>query len=333
MVMAAVIREPLNVAEARRSPQWKEWQAAIKTEVDALRANDTFELVQPPAGAHFLDNTVQLRLKVGANGEIERYKARVCARGDRQLYLVDYVETHAPVADLVCVRVFLVLAVKFGMTMRQGDVPAAYLKAGLKETIYVKQVKGFEDPDQPSRVWRLNKALYGLKQAGRKWNHEIDGFLRSYGLQPTRGDPCFYYLKTKDGLLLVLLYVDDILIAHQEEEQVLRLLVALGQRYQVKDLGVPSHFLGIKTQRTTDAILLSQEAYVRELLHRFAMDPVRATPTPMLPKTRLDTLSTTPSQEETEALKNVPYRQVVGSLLYAARVTRPDISFATNQVG
>ncbi|KAE8876583.1 hypothetical protein PF005_g14085 [Phytophthora fragariae] len=178
LCLAEVIREPLNMAEARRSPQWPEWERAVHVEIKALEDNDTFELVRLPPGTRALDNTVQFRLKLAADGSIEKFKARVCARGDRQVYLLDYIETHAPVIDLVCVKVFFAFVVKFDMAMRQGDVPAAYLKAPLVETVYVKQVKGFEKAEHEGKVWRLKKALYGLRQAGRQWHQEIDGFLR-----------------------------------------------------------------------------------------------------------------------------------------------------------
>lgn len=332
LCLVDVIREPMSMREARLSPQWKFWNAAIRQEIKALEDNATFTLVDPPPDAHVLDNTVQFRIKTGPAGEILQYKARVCARGDCQKFLLDYIETRAPVADLICVRIFLVLVVKFKMHMRQGDVPAAYLKAALKETVFVRQVKGFERPGQEHHVWKLNKALYGLKQAGREWNKEIDQFLKTYGLTPTTGDACLYYRIVADSLLLVCLYDDDVLVAHEDEAQVLRLMAALSLQYQVKDLGQPSQFLGMRIEHFEDTVLVSQAAYVQEILHRFAMLPCRTHPTPMIPHTRLDDLNEPPSADEATEMARMPYRQVVGSVLYLARVSRPDIAFTVNQL-
>ncbi|KAJ0398347.1 hypothetical protein ATCC90586_006770 [Pythium insidiosum] len=332
LLLAEVIREPLNLSEARRSPQWPEWEKATWVEIRALRDNDTYELVDLPHGARALDNTVQLRLKIAADGSIEKYKVRVCARGDKQIYLMDYVETRAPVIDLVCVKLFLTLVAKFNMHMLQGDVPAAYLKADLKETVYVKQVKGFEVPGHEKKVWRLKNALYGLKQAGREWNHEIDGFLKAYGLQATRGDECLYYKRVSGGLLLVCLYVDDVLVAHQDAAEAERLMSALSLKYDVKSMGAPTSFLGMRIRRRDGEIRLSQRVYIEETLHRFGMDESKPTTTPMVPKMRLDEIQGEPDEAEREAMRHKPYRQVVGSLLYLARVSRPDIAFAANQL-
>jgi hypothetical protein len=219
-------------------------------------------------------------VKTGPNGEIVQYKARVCARGDFQVCLLDFIETNAPVADVVCVKIFLVLAAKMEMVIRQGDVPAAHLKAAVKETIYVKQVKGFE---KESRVWLLKKALYGLRQAGREWNKKIDSYLEVYDLKATTGEACMYYMLVDGGLLLVCLYVDDILFAHPQKEPVLRLLAGLSVKYQVKDVGPPNQFLGMRLDRSPAGDFeMSQRDYIDEVLFRFAIDPVRPTNTPMV---------------------------------------------------
>ncbi|KAJ0392372.1 hypothetical protein ATCC90586_010730 [Pythium insidiosum] len=270
-VLTEVLREPLNLAEAKRSPQWNEWNKAIQVEVQALFDNGTFEWVDLPDGADLLDYTIQFRLKVGANGEVVQFKARLCAR--------------------------------------------AYVKAALQEELYMKPVPGFAKPGQEEKVWRLRKALYGLKQAGREWHKEIDGFLKRLGLKPTDADPY------------------DLLIAHAEEEQVLRLTAKLSMRYQVKDMGAPDRFLGMRVERPSPStVLLSQASYIDETLHRFAMDTARPTPTPMVPGTRLDLVDEGPTVHEESIMRRMPYRQVVGALLYLARVSRPDISFSVNQL-
>ncbi|KAE9347979.1 hypothetical protein PR003_g6644 [Phytophthora rubi] len=213
------IMEPLNLAEVRRTQQWYEWETVTWTEVRTLEANYTYDLVLLPPRMRALDHTVQLQRKLAADGSIAKYKYR--------------------------------------MTVRQGDVPAAYLKAKLKDTVYVKPVKEYEKPGEEDKVWRLKKALYGLKQAGRGWNKEIDRFLEAYGLRPTTWDACLYYIQVGSSLLLVCLYVDDVLIAHRGEEQVLRLLVALNKTHQIKNLGPPSSFLGMKIRHEADTIYLS----------------------------------------------------------------------------
>ncbi|KAE9281721.1 hypothetical protein PR003_g27595 [Phytophthora rubi] len=152
------------------------------------------------------------------------------------------------------------------MVIRQGDVPTAYLKAAVKETIYVKQVKKFEKPGEENKVWLLKKALYGLRQAGREWNNEIDSYLKSYALKATTGEACLYYMQVDGGLLLVCLYVNDIPVAHPQEEPVLRLLAGLIVKYQVKALGSPSHFIDMRLDRSPADIAFT----VNQLARHFA---------------------------------------------------------------
>ncbi|KAE9052152.1 Retrovirus-related Pol polyprotein from transposon TNT 1-94 [Phytophthora rubi] len=326
VTLREVIREPLNLREAKASTEWLLWERAIREEIEALRANDTFDLVEPPIGAHIIGSTIVFRVKLGENGEVERLKARICAQGFTQEFLKDYFETYAPVAKLNSIRVFLALATQKGMRVRQGDVPTAYVKAGLSEVLYVRQPRGFEEASR-SHVWRLKNALYGLKQAGREWNQELNNFLIEYGLRPTREDSCVYTHPTNE--LIVLIYVDDILIGYNDEQVLMHLMQALQSKYQIKDLGDVRWFLGIRINMdTTRGITtLDQTQFASEVLRRFGMDDCRPRKTPLDQGTILYKRAHDEEEDQED-----PYRQAVGALLYLARVTRPDIAFAVNQV-
>ncbi|KAF4130810.1 Reverse transcriptase (RNA-dependent DNA polymerase) [Phytophthora infestans] len=193
----------------------------------------------------------------------------------------------------------------------------------------MKPVPGYADTSEQGKVWRIRKELYGLRQAGREWNKEINALLVAYGLKPTEGDRCLYFASAADSLLLVCVYVDDILVAHKQGEEWLRLMTALSQRYQVKDMGVPDQFLGMKIDRAVDdMVLLGQEAYVDEVLHRFAMDETRPAHLPMIANTRLEFTDDGPTAEERKLMMKI----AIWELLYLARVPSPNIMFAVGQL-
>lgn len=140
----------------------------MDAEFSVLFDNGTFEWSRLPDGATALGHTLQFKLKTGSDGLFQRYKVFLCARGDHQVWFKRYLDTYAPVASLVTVRVFLTFVAKLRMRARQGDVPAAYVKADLQEEIYMKLVAVYASITEKGRGRRLRKALYGLRQSGRE---------------------------------------------------------------------------------------------------------------------------------------------------------------------
>lgn len=131
------------------------------------------------------------------------------------------------------------------------------------------------------KVCRLQKALYGFKQAGRQWYMKLNKKLRELDLMPTYADPCVYYSKRGGDPLLVLIYVDDILIFHRNENDLNVIRKGLLQEFEVKDLGTACYCLGIENARNGDQITLSQSGYIRKLLSRFRMEDCNPVNTPV----------------------------------------------------
>ena len=177
-----------SLQDARDSPEWLEWEAAIHDELDQLRRMGTWQLVDKPVGAVPISNKWVFTKKRNKDGVLTRYKARLVAKGCAQCPGYDYLETHSPVVRLETIRAILVIAPTRKLHIHQMDIKGAYLNGKLKECVYMRQPEGFGDGT--GRVCLLIKTLYGLKQAGREWNKELDSKLRKKGYSRLRSDPC-----------------------------------------------------------------------------------------------------------------------------------------------
>jgi hypothetical protein len=157
------------------------WRAAMQSESDALKANDTWSLVPRPPNVNIVTGKWVFRHKFLADGTLDRYKARWVLRGFTQHPGIDYDETFSPVVKPATVRVVLSLALSRSWPMHQLDVKNAFLHGHLTEIVYCAQPSGFVDPSRPDHVYRLKRSLYGLKKAPRAWRTRFASFLTSIG--------------------------------------------------------------------------------------------------------------------------------------------------------
>ncbi len=119
---------------------------------------------------------------------MERYNARLVARGFTQTYGVDYNKTFAPVAKFTSIRCILALAALEDMEIHQMDVKTTFLNGKLEEEIYMEQLQGFVHQGGEHLVCKLHKSLYGLKQSPRAWNQKLDVFLKSIEFMKSEAD-------------------------------------------------------------------------------------------------------------------------------------------------
>jgi len=131
-----VENDPLTIAEAKQRDDWSKWKEAIDNEYRSLMKNKTWTLCELPKGRETISCKWVFKLKRKVNGEVDKYKARLVARGFSQKFGFDYSETYAPVAKLVTLRVLLAVANEMNMYIHQMDVKSVFLNGELTDEIY-----------------------------------------------------------------------------------------------------------------------------------------------------------------------------------------------------
>lgn len=177
--------EPTTLTQA---PKDHKWRRAMSEEYDALVKNGTWELVPPDTRHNLVGWKWVFRTKRKSYGSVDRFKARLIAKGFHQRPGIDYQDTFSPVVKPTTVRVVLSIAVSRGWSLGHLDVNNDFLQGHLSENVYMSQPPGFVDKDNPSYVCKLRKAIYGLKQAPRAWYHELRTFLLQSGFKNSHAD-------------------------------------------------------------------------------------------------------------------------------------------------
>jgi hypothetical protein len=247
-----VIAEPSSYKEASGIP---EWQLAMTDDLNALHRTCTWDVVPLPAGVVPITCKWVFKVKTKSDGSIERYKARLVARGFQQTQGIDYDETSALVAHLTTVRALLVVVASSSWTISQMDVKNAFLHGDLHEEVYMHPPPGIEVPS--GHVCRLRRALYGLKQAPHAWFERFVSVIKTCGFYSSDHDPALFIHVTSRGRTLLLLYVDDMLITGDDPDHIAHVKAYLSKEFQMSDLGALSYFLGIEVLQTQNGIYLS----------------------------------------------------------------------------
>ncbi|KAL2232732.1 UNVERIFIED_CONTAM: Retrovirus-related Pol polyprotein from transposon RE2 [Sesamum indicum] len=316
----SILQEPRSFAEASRCP---EWRAAMNAEIQALENNHTWRLTPLPPGKRAIGSKWVYKLKLRADGSIERYKAPLIAKGYNQVEGVDYTKSFSPVAKAVRVRLFLALAAAKGWALQQLHVNNAFLHGYLEEDIYMLPQAGYEVGS--GLVCKLEHSLYGLKRASRQWNVELTVKLQEFDFTQCAHDHCLFLLNSDRGLISLLVYVDDIFLAGACIDELQRVKNYLHELFTIKDMGDARYFLGLEIARSSDGIYLAQTKYVLDIIFDTDMLDAKSVTTPFPAGLKLCS--------DTGARLQAPdsYRRLVGRLLYLS-FTRPDISHSVQQL-
>jgi hypothetical protein len=309
--------EPQTLKAAQESEDWPKWKAAMDEEMAALKANGTWVLVERPPKVRPIKNKWVFKVKLNPDGTIERYKARLVAKGFTQIPNVDFKETFAPVAGMNTIRILFAIATQQQLEVLQFDVKTAFLHGDLDEELFMEPPEGYDYPK--NKVCRLVKSLYGLRQAPRQWNHKFNAFLKEFNLQQSKIDRCLYY--NDDRTILVVIYVDDGLVAARSKEQIDRLVRYLRENLELKVMDHVESYLGFQVIRKPKSTILLQKPYLEKVLERFNMQNCKPVSTP-------EEVGVFSAKDSPLLGSEVPYKAAIGSLLYLVTCTRPDIAHA-----
>ncbi|GKV09714.1 hypothetical protein SLEP1_g21171 [Rubroshorea leprosula] len=283
------------------------------------------ETVPPPSSStNIVGSKWVFKTKLHPDGSIERFKAHLVAKGFSQIPGVDFDETFSPVLKPTTLRLVIALATTLNWSLRQLDVKNAFLHGKLKETVYMTQPPGFEDPKYPNHVCKLNKSIYGLKQAPRAWFDTFTLHLLKMGFSCSRADSSLFVLHNNQGTTLLMLYVDNIVLTASSKLLLQSIIDHLSKEFALKDLGQLSYFLGIEVTPFDGGTPLSQAKYATDLLTRSSMLEASTIATPLATKD-------TTTLRDMEPVNAKEYRKIVGALQYLT-ITRTDICHAVNKV-
>ena len=290
-------------------------------------------------------------------------KCRLTARGFLQRENIDYYGTYSPVTTPASIRIVVCLAATFGAPLKTADAASAYLQARCSEEIYVALPRDLHLEGvnlEGANCFRLRKGLYGTKQAGRSWFYMLSKALIDCGLEQAPEDPCLYFRRDGNGKIEIALctVVDDLLGAATDEiwEGLMTDLQKRNIKLDLQSIGDAVEFNGMRIRRTGDhAYELLQGHYVDEVARAYTAahgDEWRAKKdlrTPLGPshdralmkemndndkgKRELEADQRLEADPKARKAMNARYAGLLGSILWAAVSTRPDVAFAASAAG
>ena len=249
---AVRVRDDPTLNQAMACIHRERWLEAMLDDLHSLSEHGVFGLCELPAGCRPLPAKWVLKIKRGAQGEIERFKARYVAQGFEQVYGVDVFETWAPVGGYATLRALLSICAVWDLETKHIDIKCAFLNGVLHQDVYVVQPLMFHDGTR--RVWKLKKALYGLKQAAREWHKALVELLYEIGFKRCHNDPALFVSRV--GKCFIFIWVDDLLI-FSEIELLQPLVDKILSTFDGRDLKELSHVLGVEVKQDRKSKTLS----------------------------------------------------------------------------
>ena len=275
-------RESSTYSQALKVPLWVQ---AMDKELDALHINHNWDIVPLPPDKKTIGCKRIFKVKLRANGSLERIKARLVAKGYTQQHGIDYHKNFSLIVKMPTIRCIITLAASNHRSLFQLDAINAFLNDDLIEEVYMSPPTGLCYPS--SVVCKLNKSIYGLKQASCQWFARLTYEFLHLGFTQSKHDYSLFIKKATSSITIVVVYVDNIIVTDNNIHEVTALKSHLHTSFSIKDLGQLGFFLDFEVNHLPYGIVLTQTKFAHDLLHDCGRQTFKHVVTPLPLNTKL----------------------------------------------
>ncbi|GJY64156.1 putative RNA-directed DNA polymerase [Tanacetum coccineum] len=229
----------------------------------------------------------------------------------------------------------MALVAYYDLELHQMDVNIAFLNGDLHEDVYMTQSEGFMVEGKEHMVCKLKRSIYGLKQASRQWYLKFHEVMSKFQFKKNAVDQCIYLKLSGSKLVILVLYVDDIILASNDLNMLYETKMFLLEKFEMNNLEEASYLIGIEIyrDRSRGRLGLSQRVYIDKILKKYNMHNCSPTVAPVVKGDKFGAYRCPKNKLEQEEMRLKPYAYVVGSLTHAQVCTRPDIAYIMEVVG
>ncbi|KJZ69437.1 hypothetical protein HIM_11166 [Hirsutella minnesotensis 3608] len=312
--------EPRNYHELNGHQFEPQFRKAMESEWTNVNKRGTVQPIsRDQVVGQILPLTWVFKYKFNKYGYLQKFKARICVRGDLQP--PDSKDTYAATLAGRSFRILMAITAKFDLETRQLDAVNAFTNSLLDEDVYVQFPDGYR---RKGWVLKLLRALYGLRRSPLLWQKDLTAAFEKLGLKQSREEPCLF----TNTWLTAFFFVDDIVLLYRAKHQAAadEFIVNLKSQYEMNDLGELKWFLGIRVLRDRAARKpwLCQDSYIEKIANQYGITRRDHFKGNLFPTNDLQPRN---GQANSDLVHR--YQQKVGSVNYIAVITRPDIAKAT----
>ncbi|MBW0504804.1 hypothetical protein O181_044519 [Austropuccinia psidii MF-1] len=322
LLLAKDISIPENLKQALAGPDRHCWEQACLEELQQMKKHGIWKAIEKTPEMKTIGHHWVFDTKMGESGNVEKFKARLVACGDRQQPGIDCTEMYAPTASLMSLRLLLATACLQHWKVCSFDVSRAYLYSPVEETIWMEPPTHFM-PFPIGKVLHLQKALYSMKQAGRCWWLHLLGILERLGFASCEVDMSLYVFCKDETIIAIWIHVDDGMIASNSPTAIEHSHEALCSNFEIKWSENMKQIVGLECVFGEDEVTISQ--------NRLTNDILGAYPRKILQRdSPLPPIQTPASNIEGVIMDAMPFRSVIESLTYLVSGSHLDLAFAVN---